>query len=143
MGVLSTEEALKLAEKQGLDLIEVAPNVNPPIAKIIAFDKFRYQKEKEDRKQRKAQQSKGLKQIRISPRAASHDLELKARKAEEFLEKGHQVEIYLKLIGREKYNKGWSLKKMENFFILIKKPHQITMAPRFAGRAFIAQIIKK
>ena len=132
-----------MAKDKGLDLVEIAPNANPPVAKIIAFDKFRYQKEKENRKQRKAQQAKNLKQVRISARAAKHDLELKLKKVEKFLMDGHQVGIDLRLMGREKYNRNWGLKKMNEFLAMIKHPHQVTMYPKFAGRGFIAQIAKK
>lgn len=137
------EDAINMAKDKGLDLIEIAPTANPPVAKIIAFDKFRYQKEKEERKQRQSQQAKDLKQVRISARAAPHDLELKLKKVNEFLGSGHQVEIDLRLIGREKYLRGWGLKKINNFLAMIKTPHHITMPPRFAGRGFVAQISKK
>ncbi len=143
MGVISLNEALNLAKEKGLDLIEIAPNANPPVAKLTTFDKFRYQKEKEERKQRKASVIKDLKQVRISPRLATHDLELKLKKTEEFLNKGHRVEINLRLVGREKYNREWGFKKINEFILLIKTPHLVSMPPKFAGRGFVAQIIKK
>jgi len=89
------EAALKLAQEKGLDLIEIAPKAIPPVAKIISFDKFRYQKEKEARKKEKASKIKELKQIQISLVAAKNDLEIKARKVEEFLSKGHPVDVVL------------------------------------------------
>lgn len=143
VGVLNLEDALGLAKSKGVDLIEVAPNATPPVARIMAFDKFRYQKEKEERKQRKAQQVKDLKQIRISPRAAAHDLELKIKQAEEFLSDGHRVEVNLRLIGREKYNKNWGLQKLNDFLKLIKVPYQTAMPPKFIGKGFATQISKK
>lgn len=140
---MSKDNALSLAKEKGLDLIEIAPNITPPVARIMAFDKFRYQKEKEERKQRKASVVKGLKQIRISPRLATHDLELKIKQTEEFLAKDHRVEIYLKLIGREKGNREWGFKKISEFVGLVKTPIVISMPPKFVGSGFAAQIMKK
>jgi translation initiation factor IF-3 len=109
----------------------------------MSFDKFRYQKDKEDKKQRLAQKAKEMKTVQITPRAAINDLQVKVKKIEEFLEKGHQVEISKFLKGREKGNKEWALKKLNEFLVLIKTPFQKTMEPRFGGRGFVIQIGKK
>jgi len=143
LGVMTKDKALQLAKEKGLDLIEIAPTANPPVARIISFDKFRYQKEKEEKKQRAAQKVKEMKQVRISPRAAANDLQIKAGKADEFLTEGHKVEINLYLRGREKGNKDWALAKLKEFLTLIKTPHQVTMPPKQGGRGFVAQIAKK
>ncbi len=138
------ETALNLAQEKNLDLIEIVPTAKPPVAQIISFDKFRYQKEKEFRKQQLAQKKTAeLKQVRISPRAGQHDLEVKAALLEKFLQAGHKVEINLWLRGREKYNKDWGLLKLQEFLKIIKIPHKITLEPRFVGRGFVVQIIKQ
>jgi len=143
LGVMSREAALTLAKEKNLDLIEIAPTAKPPVAQIINFDKFRYQKEKEFKKQRLAQKKIAeLKQVRISPRAALNDLGVKAGLAEKFLQAGHKVEILLILRGREKENKDWGLFKLQEFLKIIKIPHKITLNPRFIGRGFVVQIIK-
>ena len=142
-GILKTEEALDIAKDRGLDLIEVAPNAQPPVARIMSFDKFRYQKEKEGKKQRRAEKGKELKHVQITPRAALNDLQIKARTAEEFLEKGHNVEINLFLRGREKGNKSWGLQKLNEFIPLIKTPHKVVVPPKPGGRGFVTQITKK
>lgn len=108
LGVLKREDALGLAKEKGLDLIEIAATASPPVARIMSFDKFRYLKEKEDKKQKQAQKTKELKQVRITPRAAGNDLQVKARMADKFLQDGHRVQINLFLRGREKFNKTWS-----------------------------------
>lgn len=144
LGVLKREEALRIAKERGLDLIEIASAATPPVAKIISFDKFRYQKEKEEKKQYAAQKRvKELKQIRITPRAAKNDLEVKARKVDEFLESGHKVEIGVFLRGREKANRDWALDKLREFLLMIKAPHTITLPPRPGGRGFVTQVAKK
>lgn len=143
LDILSKEKALDLAKEKDLDLIEIAPNAKPPVAKIISYDKFRYQKKKEEKRQGQAQKAKGLKQVRISPRTALNDLQIKLAKVKEFLAEGHKVEISIYLRGREKGNRAWGFQKLKNFMAMITTPHIITMEPRAGGRGFIAQITKK
>ena len=136
-------EALKLAESKGLDLIEIAPTAKPAVAKIISFDKFRYQKERELKKQKTSQKSSELKQARISVRAAQNDLKIKAQKIDEFIGDGHKVEIVLRLKGREKYNRDWARYKLEEFLKLITAEYKIALEPRFVGQGLVMQIVKK
>lgn len=143
LGVITLEQALDLAKKKNLDLIEIASAAKPPVARIMSFDKFRYQKEKEIKKQRQGQKTIELKHIRISARAARNDLEIKIRQLEEFLEENHKVEIQLFLKGREKGNKEWALFKLQEFLQMINKSYEITMEPRFVGKGYVVQIIKK
>lgn len=143
LGAMSKEDALRLAREKGLDLIEIAPQAKPPVAKIISFDKFRYQEEKEEKRREQTQKAKEMKQVRISPRTALNDLKLKMNKAEEFLKNGHKVEINLILRGREKGNKEWGLKKLNEFLALITFPHIVVMGPKLGGRGYVTQLAKK
>ncbi|MBI5079312.1 translation initiation factor IF-3 [Candidatus Wolfebacteria bacterium] len=143
IGVMPLEAALKLAAEKGDDLIEVVPTAKPPVAKIISFDKFRYQKEKEFKKQKAGQKVSELKRIQISVKAAKNDLEIKIKKLKEFLEDGDKVEILLVLRGREKYNRDWARLKLEEFLKMIDVEYKITMAPKFGGKGMIAQIVSK
>ena len=143
MGVLKRDKALEEAVKKGLDLIEIAPGAMPPVAKIISFDKFRYLKEKEEKKQQQAQKIKELKHVRITPRAAKNDLQIKVHQTEAFLKDGHRVEINLFLRGREKGNKEWGFMKLKEFLEMMKLPHEIVMEPKAGGRGLIVQISKK
>lgn len=143
LGVMPLEAALKLAEERGLDLVLIAPTINPPVAKIISFDKFRYQKEKELKKKRAGQKVAELKQVRISPRAARNDLEVKAKKTEEFLGEGHRVGIFLLLKGREKYNRAWTSGRLEEFLKMITVEYKIESPPKFGGKGLMMQIVKK
>jgi len=99
-GPTPTSEALEMAKIAGLDLVEVAPNANPPVAKIIDFGKFLYQKEKSLQKQKKHKVG-GLKEVRFGLKTSEHDQEIKINRARKFLEKKYKVRINLKLIGRE------------------------------------------
>lgn len=134
---------MALAEEKQIDLIEVNPDAKPPVVRLVSFDKYRYQKEKEDKKGRRTQKSSGLKQIRISARAAQNDLLTRIRKLEEFLNSGHQVEIVMKLRGREKRNKSWALKKMEEFLKMITIEYKIIALPKAGGFGITAMIMKK
>lgn len=140
---MKRDAALSTAREQGLDLIEISATANPPVVRVMSFDKFRYQKEKEEKKQKASQKAKEMKQVRITPRAASGDLQVKLRKVEEFLADGHHVEIGVFLRGREKGNKEWGLGKLKEFLGMVKTPHNVTLAPRQGGRGFITQIVKK
>jgi len=140
LGVMPLEAALKLAAEKGLDLIEIAPKAVPPVAKIISFDKFRYQKEKEERKKEKLSKTLELKQIQISLRAAKNDLEIKAKKVEEFLVKGHPVAIVLRLRGREKYNKPFAFQKLEEFSKFIKTEYKVLREPKIGGQGISVNI---
>jgi len=141
LGVLSREDALKLAEEKGLDLIEISATAVPPVGKIISFDKFRYREEKKIKKQRQSQKISGLKQMRISARAALNDLEVKANKINEFLGEGHKVEINLELRGREKANKEWARYKLIEFLKLLEE-HKILREIKFGQRGLSIQITK-
>jgi len=137
------EAALKLAQEKNLDLIEIAPPAKPPVAKIINFDKFRYQKEKELKKQKATQKIGELKQVQISARAAQNDLEIKAKRLQELLDEGHKVEILLVLRGREKYNREWARYKLKEFFKLITQEYKVISEPKFGGKGLMMQIAKK
>lgn len=143
LGIMKKDEALKLAKEKNLDLIEISPQANPPVVKIISFDKWRYQKEKEEKENQKKQKTKELKQIQISPRTALNDLLVKVKQVEKFLAEGHKVEINLKLRGRENINQGWALQKMEEFMKMITVPYITTMEIKKGGRGYIVQITKK
>lgn len=142
IGLLSKKEALNLAQKKNLDLIEVSPLSKPPVARIISFDKYRYQQEKKLKKQRTSQKINTWKRIQISARAAKNDLEIKAKKANQFLDEGHPLEIVLVLHGREKYNRDWAMGKLKEFLLFIYPQHKILTPPKFFGRGIIMQIVK-
>lgn len=101
LGVISREEALQKAREQELDLVEVAPNINPPVARITEFEKFRYKEEKREQAAKKHAKDVELKEIWLSPRIAEHDLMVRLKKAEEFIEKGDKVKLTVKFKGRE------------------------------------------
>lgn len=143
LGVFPTGEALSMAKEQGLDLIEISPSAKPPVARIMSFDKFRYLEEKAVKKERQATKAAGMKTVQISARAAEHDLQISLKKLEEFLAEGHQVEVQMRLRGREKGNKPWAEERMKHFLAMITTDFRIVSPPRFGGRGMSAQVMKK
>ncbi|MST04188.1 MAG: translation initiation factor IF-3 [Candidatus Pacebacteria bacterium] len=143
LGVISKEEALRIAKENGLDLIEISPNAQPPVAKIMSFDKFRYEEDKRAKKAKITQKGNEMKQIQISVKAAKNDLEIKVKQLEKFMEAGHPISIVLTLKGREKANKDWAKMKMEEFLKMIGLEFRIVSPPKFGGYGINAIIAKK
>lgn len=142
LGKISLEAALGAAKEKGLDLIEVSPQARPPVARIVDFDKYRYEQEKKLRKSKSGQKELDIKQVQISGRAADNDLRVKAKQANKFLEKGHVVRIVLTLRGREKAHKDFAREKLLKFLEEQIIPHKVIMPPKPGGRGFITQIQK-
>lgn len=140
LGIKSKKEAIEMAKEKGLDLIEIAPQADPPVAKIYSFDKFRYEKKKEEQKEKKKNKQKEMKRVQITPRSAKNDLEMKARRAEGFLKENHRVEVFVFLRGREKANKEFAKEKLNEFLEMIEVEYKQTMEPRYTGRGFTTQI---
>lgn len=146
IGIMSRDEALKLAQEKGLDLIEVAPMAKPPVARIMDYGKHVYREEKEERKQRAKQRKDTSKIIRVSLNTGLNDLKIKAVKTDEFLKDGFKVQIELLLRGRAKYQKTFSdlgQRKIEGFLKLITEPIKIISELKRQPRGFGVTIIKQ
>ncbi|NWF90693.1 MAG: translation initiation factor IF-3 [Ignavibacteriaceae bacterium] len=101
LGIFSVKDALRKAQERGQDLVEIAPQAQPPVCKIINFGKFRYELQKKEKIQRKHQQVTVLKEIRLHPNTDTHDFEFKVRHAIGFLEDGNKVKVAIIFKGRE------------------------------------------
>jgi len=101
LGILSKEEALLKAKEAELDLVEVASSAQPPVARIVDWEKFRYQESKKEQQARKNRSDVDIKEIWLSPRIAEHDLMVRLKRVDEFLEAGRKVKITVKFRGRE------------------------------------------
>ena len=143
LGIMDRDKAIALAKERGLDLIEISASAKPPVAKITSFDKFRYEEEKRQKQNAIKQKTVEAKQVQVSIRSAKNDLELKAKKANEFLEEGRPVTIMMVLRGREKANKDWAKQKLSEFLKMITIEHNILGEPRFGGRGLTIQITKR
>lgn len=144
LGVLKLSDALKMASEKGLDLVEINGAAVPPITKVIAYDKFRYQQEKKEKKQKATQRAgSGSKQVQISIREAKNDLMMKIGRIAEFLSEGHPVEILLQLRGREKGNMQFARQKMNEFLTMITVPYKINSPIGPGGRGGLMTVIAK
>jgi translation initiation factor IF-3 len=114
LGVMSTADAMRLAKEQDLDLVEVGPNVSPPITKIMDYGKYIYRKERQEKKGPKPKEQE-RKTVRVGYKTGAHDLEFKAKQISEFLKEGHIVKIELTLRGREKALAHIGKEKLINF----------------------------
>lgn len=101
LGIISRDQAIFLALDKGLDLIEINPNADPPVAKIIDYGKYQYDIQKKENKQKTRHKASELKEVRLSFKIDSHDLTTKARRAKEFLNQGDKVRVVVILRGRE------------------------------------------
>lgn len=99
--IISTRDALELAKERNLDLVEVSPNANPPVCKILNFGKYRYEQEKRLRDSRKNQKALKNKEIRMQPKIGAGDLDTKAKHIQEFLDDGNKVKVTIRFRGRE------------------------------------------
>ena len=106
LGIKPLIEAVTMAKGSGLDLVEISPGANPPVCKVMDFSKFLYEKEKQDRENRKKQKAGVLKEIRLNPRIASHDLQTKVKHIEEFLKEHNKVRVTVVFRGRENQHRN-------------------------------------
>lgn len=134
-------EALELARTAGLDLIEIAPTAKPPVARIMDYGKYQYQVDKESRKAKKKTKEVEIRGIRVRLGTSSHDLVLKAKKAEEFIKEGDRVQIQLTLRGREKYlDKNFIDDRLKKILGAITVPFKISDAPKKGPRGLLVTI---
>jgi translation initiation factor IF-3 len=134
LGILSRADALKAAEEAGLDLVEISPNADPPVAKIVDWGKFQYQKMKEAQKNRRSNKANELKQMRFGLKIGQGDLEIKLRKVREFLAEGHKVRIQIFYRGREMAHKELGFVMMTRIRELLDENAVFEHEPQMAGR---------
>ncbi|MCR4580773.1 MAG: translation initiation factor IF-3 [Treponema sp.] len=101
LGIVPTQEALRIAKDKDLDLVEVSPNANPPVCKVLDYGKYRFEQEKKLRDSKKNQKVLKLKEIRMQPKIGSGDLDTKAKHIQEFLDEGDKVKVTIRFRGRE------------------------------------------
>ncbi|MEK7071018.1 MAG: translation initiation factor IF-3 [Patescibacteria group bacterium] len=142
IGVLSKEEALKIAQEREEDLILVAPKANPPVAKIIDFKKFLYQEEKKLKEAKKGIKKSVVKDLKLSLFIAQADLERIIEKAREFLSDGNQVRINLTLKGREMGKQSMALELARKFIAQLGDIN-VSKEPRIEGRVIRAVVSRK
>lgn len=131
---MSRDQALQSAREAELDLVEISPDANPPVVKIIDWGKYNYQRTKQLKKNQKSSKSLDIKQIRVGLKISDHDLETKAKKVREFLEAGHKVKYVLRYKGRELAHRDVGFKLAEKIIQSFNEEVLVDQAPVFAGR---------
>jgi translation initiation factor IF-3 len=144
-GVVSTSEALAMAQEKGLDLVEVSPLAQPPVAKIVDYSKLKYQEEKERRKEKAKQKKIEVKGIRLSLRISEHDKDTKAKQAEKFLNQDDKIKIEIILKGRERQHADLAREIINKFISSINGliPINIEQPLNIQGGKLSALIAKK
>lgn len=133
IGVMKTSEALALALEHGLDLVEVSPLANPPVAKLIDFAKFKYQQKKVEQMQKKKAKKTEVKTIWLSVRISEHDMKIKASKVSEFLTDGDLVRVELRMRGREQAHGELGHNQLKNFLNFVTVPNRIEVPIKRMG----------
>lgn len=140
--MLSRSEALEAAREAELDLVEVSPDSNPPVARIVDWGKYNYQKTKQQQKARAKSKPLDMKQMRIGLKIGQHDLDVKLRKVTAFLDAGHKVKIAVVYRGRELAHKELGNKLADRVVEMLGEGIVVDQKPEFAGR-FLSFTIRK
>ena len=137
LGILSTKEALYLAEQEGLDLIEIAPKANPPVCKIIDMGKYKYDLQKKANKAKKKQKIVNLKEIKLRPVTEIHDYNFKIKNAQKFLTKGDKVKFTVQFRGREMQHTDLGYDLMKRIINDTSALGKVEVRPKFEGRQIV------
>ena len=145
LGIMSRRDAQMLAKEQGVDLVEIAANANPPVVKIIDWGKYQYQKMKEDAKNRKKAREKQseLKQMKIGLKISDNDLNIKVRKMQGFLDDGDRVKVMIVFKGREMAHKEIGKELLDKVVSLLGEGVVMEGTPQMNGRNLSVQVRKK
>ena len=137
LGIMSSREALKLAEEAGLDLVKIAPTAKPPVCKIVDYGKYRYELARKEKDAKRKQKVIEVKEIRMSPNIDTNDLNTKVGAARKFLEKGNRVKVTLRFRGREMAHMSTSKHILDDFAQMLSDIAVVEKMPKVEGRSMI------
>lgn len=141
VGILTLNKALEEAKKKAVDLVEVAPAAQPPVAKLVDFKKFRYQEAKKQKQEKKKKRGGALKVIRVSPFIAQADLAQRIKRAREFLDEGDKVKIEVRFFGRQLTKKEFGYKILREFINQLGEKAKTEHDPKWMGKRLILTLI--
>ncbi|MEI6862810.1 MAG: translation initiation factor IF-3 [Candidatus Omnitrophota bacterium] len=141
LGILQVQDAQKLAEEVGLDLVEVASTAVPPVCRIMDYSKYKYEQEKSEKEARKKQKVIHLKEVRLSPKIGEHDYQFKLKNLQEFLKRGDKAKVTMMFKGREMAHMDLGRKILDRLAGDISAVGEIEESPRLEGR-IIMMIIR-
>lgn len=143
IGIITTREALAMAQAKGLDLVEVAPTSRPPVCKIMDYGKFKYEQNRRDRKARKNQQQQQLKEVKMRPKIDDHDYNFKLRHAREFLDERDKVKFTITFRGREMAHQDLGYKVINQIVQDLAEIANVEQPPRSEGRTITMVVSPK
>ena len=135
LGIMSSKDAMKMAEEAGLDLVKIAPTAKPPVCKIVDYGKYKYEQVRKEKEARKKQKTVEVKEIRLSPNIDTNDLNTKVNAARKFLSKGDKVKVTLRFRGREIAHMNNSKHILDDFAQSLSDISVIEKAPKVEGRS--------
>ncbi|MDE6357820.1 MAG: translation initiation factor IF-3 [Eubacteriales bacterium] len=134
LGIMSNKEAQALADEKNLDLVKISPTAKPPVCRIMDYSKYKFDKAKKEKEARKKQKVVSIKELRLSPNIDKHDVQVKVKKAIEFLKNGDKVKISIKLRGRELGHTDIASGIMQNFAEEVSEYGSIEKAPKMEAK---------
>ena len=143
LGIMGIDEARRLADEAGVDLVKIAPNATPPVCRIIDYGKFRYEQSRKEKEARKKQRVIEIKEIRMSPNIDTNDLNTKVAAARKFLSKGDRVKVTLRFRGREMAHMNNSRYILDDFAEALSDIAVIEKAPKVEGRSLTMFLTEK
>lgn len=143
LGVLSKSEALKVAQEAGLDLVEVSPNAEPPVCKVLNYGKYKYELQKKKAEAKKKQKVIELKEIQMRPMIDPHDFEIKCKAIKRFLDDGNKVKIVMRFRGRELSHQEIGMEILLKVKSLFEEISKVDHMPKLEGRQMVMVISTK
>lgn len=145
MGVMATDAARKIAYDQGLDLVEIVPNANPPVCKLTNYDKFRYEQKQKEKDAKKVQKDKMIetKEIRLRPCTQANDIEVKGNTIIRFLAEGKKVLVSLEYKKRELSHREEGYKIINQLLVMVKDHTAVEMSPKMEGNRLVCRLAPK
>ncbi len=143
MGTVDTDSALAMAEEEGLDLVEVSPNADPPVCKILDYGKLKYQEQKKASEARKRQKTVDVKEIKMRPNIDTHDYDVKMRNVVKFLEGGDKVKVTMRFRGREMAHQELGMDVLNRVRDDVGELSKVEAMPKMEGRQMIMVLAPK
>ena len=143
MGTVDTDSALAMAEDEGLDLVEVSPNADPPVCKILDYGKLKYQEQKKASEARKRQKTVDVKEIKMRPNIDTHDYDVKMRNVVKFLDGGDKVKVTMRFRGREMAHQELGMDVLNRVRDDVEELSKVEVVPKMEGRQMIMVLAPK
>ena len=143
LGIMSARDAQKIAEEKKLDLVKIAPTAKPPVCRVMDYGKYRFDQAKKEKEAKKKQKTVDVKELRLSPSIEEHDIQVKIKKAIEFLKNGNKVKISIRFRGREIGHSQGGVSILENFAKQVAEVGSIDKEPKMEGKSLVMFLAPK